>query len=132
MRQQHLVHLLIRQRPDGDDGFFLHPRGDGLAPTGRPYLCLPAKRSVRDPLAPYLRGESLDHFVDAILQEDLGLAADDYVLEQELPCVTREMASPLHHEPTRYAVHPVDVWGSRALRARGLKSDGERLDPRRP
>ncbi len=124
MREQHVIHLLIRKRLDGRDLFFVYPRSGWLTPTGEEYLCLPTKRSVHEPLAPYVQGEPLDHFVDAILQEDLGLAADDYVLEQELPCVIEDMLSPVHQEATRYAVYPVDVWVEPARREHLVEGAG--------
>ncbi len=109
-RHQHIVHLLIRRSQNGEDQFLIHPRSGWAAPSGEEYFTLPAKRTVTEPLAPYLQGTPLDTFVDTILKEDLGLADDDQVLELELPAVAVEMESPVHQRLTEYRVYPVDVW----------------------
>jgi hypothetical protein len=109
-RHQHIVHLLIRRLRDEGDSFLVHPRMDWAAPCGENYLTLPAKRTVNDPLAPYIQGTPLDTFVDAILQDELRLSDEEYVLERELPSVTVEMESPVHHRTTEYVVYPLDVW----------------------
>ncbi len=104
-RHQHIVHLLIRRLEEEGDSFFVHPRMGWAAPCGESYLTLPAKRTVNDPLASYIQGTPLDTFVDAILQEEWGLSDEEYVLEQELPSVTVEMESPVHHRATEYVVY---------------------------
>jgi hypothetical protein len=109
-RHQHIVHLLIRRSDGGEDCFLVHPRPGWSAPSGENYLTLPAKRTVSDPLAPYIQGTPLDVFVDAILKDELGLADDDFVLERELPSVTMETESPVHRQLTEYRVYPLDVW----------------------
>jgi hypothetical protein len=109
-RHQHIVHLLIRRSENGKDHFLVHPRMGWTAPSGENYLTLPAKRTVNDPLAPYIQGTPLDTFVDAMLKDELGLADEDYVLERELPSVTVEMESPVHRHVTEYIVYPLDVW----------------------
>ena len=102
IRKQHVVHLLIRKLDNGVQRYFVYPRAGWSSPLGNNYLTLPAKRTVQDPLAPFIHGTDLDRFVDAILQNELNLHDEDYVLEQELPPVTAQLASPVHHEPTEY------------------------------
>jgi mannose-6-phosphate isomerase-like protein (cupin superfamily) len=109
-RKQHVVHLLIRRSESGQDHFLVHPQPGWKSPEGSDYLTLPAKRTVTDPLAPYRQGTPLDHFVDAILQGEMELADEDYVLEAELSAVPVRMASPVHNQETEYMVYPLDVW----------------------
>jgi hypothetical protein len=117
-RSLHVVHLLIRSQPEGGPVCFLvYPHA-----TWKPYLILPAKKTViEQPLAHSLRGSSLEHFLEDVLQVDLKLADDDYVLEQELVPVGVEMVSPSSGLMTHYTIYPVDVWvkpaGHEALRA---------------
>jgi hypothetical protein len=52
-RTIHLVHLLVREAlSDGAVGFLVYPHEHWKAPDGRPYLALPTKTTVEDPLAP--------------------------------------------------------------------------------
>ena len=54
---------------------------------------------------------ALEVFVDAIVREDLGLKTADYVIEQEIEPVEKEMISPNgRKELTHYVIYPVDVW----------------------
>jgi hypothetical protein len=67
MRTLHVVHLLIRQNlPGGEVGFLLYPHEHWKDDTGTPYLALPGKKTVSDPLAEFTQGTPLDVFVDAI------------------------------------------------------------------
>ncbi len=67
---------------------------------------------MEESLTPFRHGNSLEHFIEGIMEEDLGLKKDDdaYALEQELPPVPVELPSPNTGRPTRYTVYPVDVW----------------------
>jgi hypothetical protein len=109
-RHQHVVHLLIRRSDSGEDRFLVHPRPGWTSSSGGDYLTLPAKRTVSDPLAPFIQGTPLDIFVDSILKDELGLTDEDFAIERELPSVTMEMESPVHRQLTEYRVYPLDVW----------------------
>jgi hypothetical protein len=90
--------------------FLLYPHDKWIDPDGRPYLTLPTKKSVQEPLASFLLGTSVEAFVEGILREDLELKDEDYVLEQELEPAQVELTSPAQHEFTRYTIYPVYVW----------------------
>ena len=92
-RSLHIVHLLIRRWPDGQVQFLIVPHDKWKDQTGHPYLTLPAKKTVADPLAPFLRGTSIETFVDEIAQEELKLDLGDYTLEPELEPTRLEMPS---------------------------------------
>jgi hypothetical protein len=110
MRKLHVVHLLIRSLQNGKVCFLVYPHDKWLNPDGQPYIALPTKKTVTNPLATFIQGTSLEEFVDAILQEDLNLDEDDYALEQELEPAHVEMLSPTKGELTDYTIYPVDVW----------------------
>ena len=111
-RRLHIVHLLIRNRVDGTVGFLVYPHDKWKDPEDRPYWVMPTKKTVLEPLAAFLQGSSLEHFIDGIMEEDLGLkkADDAYALEQELPPVEVEIRSPKNGLLTDYTIYPVDVW----------------------
>jgi hypothetical protein len=110
-RNIHLVHLLIRENlPEGQVGFLVAPHPRWKDEQGRPLLALPAKKTVLDPSAPSLRGTALDVFVDVLVQEELGVPAERYALEQELRPVYVERVSPTHGVATHYTIFPVDLW----------------------
>jgi hypothetical protein len=110
IRKQHLVHLLVRRVDAGEQRYFVYPLQEEKSLNGPEHLTLPAKRTVHDPLASFIRGTSIDSFVDMIVHEELSLNDDQYVLEQELPPITLQAESPVHQELTEYSVYPVDVW----------------------
>jgi len=84
-RNLHVVHLLIRENlPGGQVGFLVYPRENWKDPNGQRYLALPAKKTVKDPLAEFIQGAPLDEYVDAIMFEEFGLLPDAYALDQEL------------------------------------------------
>jgi hypothetical protein len=109
-RSLHVVHLLIRDRVQDPPGF---PVGFLLYPHPKwPFLTLPAKKTVTEqPFAEFRRGSSLDHFLEALMIEDLKLGPDDYALEQEIEPVEQTLKSPGTNEVTHYTVYPLDVWG---------------------
>ena len=109
-RHLHVIHLLIRRWQSDGVVFLLCPHDKWLDENGQPYLTLPTKRSVADPLAPFIQGTSLDEYVDHVAQEDLGLHEHEYVLESELESASLELASPTQHVTTQYTIYPVDVW----------------------
>jgi hypothetical protein len=109
-RNVHVIHLLIRSPKDGHVRFLLYPHEKWLNADHRPYLSLPTKKSVTDPLARFLQGTSLEEFVRLIFLEDLGLREEDYALEQEVEPAHVEMDSPTRGEPTGYTIYPVAVW----------------------
>ena len=111
-RRLHVVHLLIRNRHDGSVGFLVYPHDRWKDDEGRPYWVLPTKKTVEEPLASFLQGSSLEHFIEGVMEHDLGLkSADDaYAVEQELPPAVAEILSPNTGLRTHYTVYPVDVW----------------------
>ena len=127
-RRLHVVHLLIRNRIDGSVGFLVYPHPKWKDSEGRPYWALPAKKTVEESLTPFLHGNSLEHFIEGIMEKDLGLQKDDdaYALEQELPPAQVELPSPNTGRPTHYTVYPVDVWvdlGRREAVRAGVKGE---------
>jgi hypothetical protein len=113
----HIVHLLIRQNlPGGQVGFLVYPHERWKAPEGTPYLALPAKKTVAEPLAEFLQGTPLDAYIDQIVKDELKVPADAYALEQELEAAEVEWLSPTHKDEqgqpllTRYTVYPIDHW----------------------
>lgn len=138
-RNLHIVHLLIRQNlPDGQVGFLVFPHVHWRNEHGEPVLALPAKKTVADPLAPYLQGTSIEAFVDLIVHEELGLATDAYALEQELEPTEVTMPSPTHSDSTNYTIYPIDLWVIPAereplrerLQGEWLSADAGRVDTR--
>jgi hypothetical protein len=110
-RNLHIVHLLIRQNlPDGQVGFLVLPHEHWRDEQGQPILALPAKKTVADPLDPFLQGTSIEAFVDRIVHEELGLDPDLYALEQELEPTELAMPSPTHGGLTDYTIYPIDLW----------------------
>lgn len=139
MRQLHTVHLLIRDDlPDGRVGFLLAPHEHWTDPAGAPWMAMPTKKTVSDPVAEVLAGTPLDTYIDDIVQNELGVPADSYALEQELEAVDFTMGSPTHTEETAYRIYPIDVWvhssAREPLRARTrgrwLTLDDAIADPR--
>ena len=109
-RNLHVIHLLIRRLQSDGIAFLLCQHDKWLDDSGQPYLTLPTKRSVSEPLASFIQGTSLEEYVDRVAQEDLGLREDEYVLEHELESATIELASPTQHMTTHYTVYALDVW----------------------
>jgi hypothetical protein len=116
-RNLHVVHLLIRQNLPGDQvGFLVYPHEHWKDETGGPYLALPAKKTVGEPLAEFLQGTPLDAYIDQIARDNLQIPADAYALEQELEAVEVGHRSPTHMDDhgqallTRYTVYPIDLW----------------------
>lgn len=129
-RHLHVIHLLVRRLLGDAVAFLLYPHDKWLDAAGLPYLTLPTKRSVTEPLAPFLQGTPIEAFVDRVAQEDLGLARDDYVLERELEAVEKDLESPAQHTETQYTIYPLDVWVAPAqLAALGERLGGEWLTP---
>jgi mannose-6-phosphate isomerase-like protein (cupin superfamily) len=108
-RSLHVVHLLIRDLIRDQSGW---PVGFLVYPHDKwPYLTLPAKKTVKEePFADFRRGSSLEHFLEAILKEDLEIGPEDYALEQEIEPAERTMKSPHSGEETHYTIYPLDVW----------------------
>lgn len=121
MRYLHVIHLLIRQNlPDGRVGFMVYPHDNWRDADATPYLALPAKKTVNDPLAEFIEGTPFDTFIDAVAQLELGIPAGAYVLEQELEAVEVLLPSPTRKEATQYRIFPVDLWVAPAEREPAL------------
>jgi hypothetical protein len=117
MRSLHVVHLLIRQNlPDGRSGFLVYPHEHWKAPDGEPYLALPAKKTVNEPLAEFVLGSSLNDYIDEIALKEWELPAGAYNLHQQFAAADWTVPSPGRKDedfrplPTRYTVYPVEVW----------------------
>jgi hypothetical protein len=115
-RSLHVVHLLIRSRQGGSVGFLVYPHPKW------PFHTLPSKKTVIEHFDAFQQGSSLESFLEAVLQEDLGLPLEEYALEQELEPAHAELPSPTSGEMTQYTIYPLDVWVNPArhewLRAR--------------
>jgi hypothetical protein len=109
-RSLHVVHLLIRSRQNGSVGFLVYPHDKWRDAAGQAYYTLPAKKTVVEHFDPFQQGSSLEHFLEAVLKEDLGLPLDHYALEQELEPAQVEFPSPKHGETTQYTIYPLDIW----------------------
>lgn len=110
-RSLHVVHLLIRENlPGGQVGFLVSPHEHWKDPSGNPYLALPAKKTVKDPLAEFIQGTSIEAFVDEIAQQELQLDLAVYALELELEPTRVKLPSPTHGVLTEYTIYPIDVW----------------------
>jgi len=109
-RHLHVVHLLVRSSGGGTVRFLVYPHDKWKNEAEQPYLTLPAKKTVVEPFAPFLQGSSLEHFLEAVLEQDLKLGADDYALEQEVEPAHAELVSPRDGTVTEYTIYPVDVW----------------------
>jgi len=116
-RNLHIVHLLVRQnRPDGLVGFLVYPHEHWKDPNGQPYLALPAKKTVKDPLAEFIQGTPLDVYIDGIVCEDLKLPDNTYDVDQEFEAVEHRTPSPTQKDDqgqplmTHYTIYPIDLW----------------------
>ena len=117
-RHLHVLHVLLRDVAAGIVRFFMMPHSRWKGSDGDPYWTFPTKKTVLAPERQFQNGETVETFVDAVMQRDLGLAPDDYLLDQELAPSVAEVESPGSGEPTRYEIYPVDVWLPRRLRER--------------
>jgi hypothetical protein len=109
--------LLIRENlPGGGVGFLLYPHEHWRAEGGEPFLTLPAKKTVRDPFAPFIQGSSLDNYIDAIARGEWGLETHDFDLDQEFDAVEFHHESPTQRDAlgrpigTCYTIYPVEIW----------------------
>jgi hypothetical protein len=119
-RNLHVVHLLIRQNlPGGQVGFLVYPHEHWNDPSDHPYLALPAKKTVAEPLAEFIQGTPLDHYVEQVVGAELQVPNDAYALEGELQAVHTVMPTPTQpgHELTHYTIFPLDLWVDPAERA---------------
>jgi len=123
-RHLHIVHLVIRREHYGKVEFLLLPHDKWKDPSGQPYLTLPTKKTVSDPLAPFLQGTSIEAHVDDIARNDLGLAHQAYAIELEIEPTRVMMESPTTGESTEYTIYPIDVW----VDLRERTALGERLN----
>ena len=84
-RNLHVVHLLIRSLQNDCVRFLVHPHEKWTDAAGQSYWTLPAKKTVVDPLAPFLQGTSLEKYVDDVFQDDLELARGSRHLADDHP-----------------------------------------------
>jgi len=107
----HVVQLLIRQRTRKGVGFLVYPHETWKPPNSdQPYLVLPTRKSVSDPLAPSLHGEPLEAFVNAVMEEQFGLKPDDFALEEEAGSTALRMPAIHSGVKKQFTFCPVDVW----------------------
>ena len=116
-RNLHVIHLLIRQNlAEGKVGFLVHSHEHWMDPSGKPYLALPTKKTVKDPLAEFIQGTPLDVYIDRVACEDLKLPENAYNVDQEFEAVDCMMPSPTQKDDqgqpsmTHYTVYPVELW----------------------
>ena len=117
IRCLHVVHLLIRQNlPDGRCGFLVYPHEHWKAPDGEPYLALPAKKTVNEPLAEFVLGSSLDQYIDEIVLHEWDLPAGVHQVHHRFEAAEWTVPSAAEKDedyrplPTKYTVHPVEIW----------------------
>jgi mannose-6-phosphate isomerase-like protein (cupin superfamily) len=127
----HLIQILIRHQHDGQVKFLLHPHASWrLNNSSSPYLVLPTDKTVAEPDTPFRRGESLERYIDDVAMNELGLANEDFALEQELSAAAITMPSIKERVEKRFLIYPVDVWVKpRARAALKDKLNGEWLTP---
>ena len=73
-------------------------------------LSFPTKKTVRDDTSAMLQGQSVEAYINDVMQEDLRLRDEDYVLEQELPPTSAELTSPSTGKMTHYTIYPLATW----------------------
>ncbi len=143
-RTLHIVHLLVRQNlADGKVGFLLYPHENWKNASGQPYLTLPAKKTVKAPLAEFIQGTPLDTYIDAIACEEWKLHSNAYDVDQEVEAIDLDMGSPTQKDEqgqplmTHYTVYPVELWVapeqreplSKHLKGRWLTCDEALVEP---
>jgi len=106
----HVVHLLIRSNRSGSVCFLVYPHDKWKDAAGQAYWTLPAKKTVAELFDPFRQGTSLEHFLEAVMEQDLKLGPQDYALEQELEPAEAELTSPVQGSVTHYTTYPLDVW----------------------
>ena len=107
----HVVQLLIRQELRKRVGFLVFPHETWRPSSAAdPYLVLPTKKSVPDPLAASLHGEPLEVFVNTVMEEEFGLKPDDFALEEEAGTTALRMPAIHSGEMKQFIFCPVDVW----------------------
>jgi hypothetical protein len=62
--------------------------------SGQPYLALPAKKTVTDPLAEFIQGTPVGVHIDGIACEHLKLPDNAYDVDQEFEAIEHDMPSP--------------------------------------
>jgi hypothetical protein len=130
-RHLHVLHVLIRHVLDGTVRFLVYPHPRWKKADGKAYWALPAKKTAVVPDAAPWYGHTVEPFIEAIMQGDLGVPPDDYLLDQELEPILVEAESPSRGGLTRYEVCTADVWVSPSVRDRlAAKVNGAWLTPR--
>lgn len=117
IRRLHALHVLVRDQCQGQTWFCLQEHSKWTDHAGRSLLAPPTKKTVAEPGADVLDGVSIERFVDEVMQGELQLERNDYLLDQELELASVEHVSPTQHELTLYEVCPVDVWVEPGRRA---------------
>ena len=116
-RNLHVVHLLIRHNlAEGTVGFLVHAHEHWKDANEQPFLALPTKKTVKDPLAAFIQGTPLDIYIDRVACDDLHLPENAYDVDHEFEAVEHAMEAPTqkdgHDQPllTHYTVYPVEIW----------------------
>ena len=116
----HVVQILIRHSVNNRVCFLVHPHE-----SWRPgqnfdwkYLVMPAKKSVADPYAPSLRGQTLEEFVKNAMEGDLKLSEQEYALEDEISPTMVKMPAVKQQRVKEFVICPVVVWVDPAARQR--------------
>ena len=106
----HIVQILIRNATDGQVRFLLYPHPVWYRQQNEPWLVFPTDKTVAEPCTPFKTGHSLETYLDELMREELGLAEDEYALEQELPATDVVMPAVHSGQTKRFLLYPVDVW----------------------
>lgn len=126
--QKHILLVLVRNSVPGGVGFLVVPSRKLQDPHGSPLLGLPSKTTVEDEPQPFVRGNSLEKYVDELMGGKLGLPIEAYALEEEIEPVQADMIRPSTLKELRYVAYPIEVWVDPAHReSLRQKFDGQWL-----
>lgn len=122
-RTENVAQAIVRKRDSGGVRILAFEHGKWRDPQGRAYWTLPCKKTRNGESSRLRQGVSVDEFVKAMAQEDLGLQDRDYWLDQEMQPTTVVMDSPTHNVPTDYTLYPISLCVS-GITGRGTDSHG--------
>lgn len=107
----HLLQVLIRQNRGSTVVFLLHPHPSWRPAEGQEtHLVLPTRKTIADLNEPVLRGTSLEAFLREELVGEHSLAANEYVVEEELGSTEVVMPSLGEKVMKKFVLCPVDIW----------------------
>jgi 8-oxo-dGTP diphosphatase len=109
IRTVHIIQLLVRTQLEKGIGFLVLPDTKLPLQDGQPPLALPTSKTVAEPLAPFIRGHSLENFVNAALRDQLKVPDEAFVIQAEIEPAAWEMNA-RKGALTRFEIYPVSVW----------------------